>query len=133
MADDYGYDASQDYGYGDDAAGGDYGYGDSAGADYGYGDAAAGDYGYGDDAAAGGADYGYGDDAGAGGDYGYGDEEKPAKPETPPPQAAAPAKNRPKRRSSVTQFSLEADACGKDLDYDWKGKGGKDKNEAPKK
>ena len=53
------------------------------------------DYGYGDAAPA--EDYGYGDSAPD--DYGYGDAE---------PAAAPPSdKKRPKRRCSVTKFSLE--------------------------
>jgi pyruvate/2-oxoglutarate dehydrogenase complex dihydrolipoamide acyltransferase (E2) component len=119
MADDYGYDAN----YGDTA---DYGYGDSGGGaeDYGYGDsadAAASDYGYGDDAGG----YGYGDDdnggAGGGGDYGYGDAPPDEAPAAPAPTTAPEAKNRPKRRSSVTRFSMEAEACGNELDYNWNG------------
>jgi hypothetical protein len=91
---DYGYgEPEPDYGYGDDppAAATDYGYGDDAGGggeDYGYGDAAPG-----------GDDYGYGDAAPGGTDYGYGDDEP-----TPLPKAAG----RPKRRCSVTKFSLDS-------------------------
>jgi hypothetical protein len=89
---DYGYgEPEPDYGYGDEpAAETDYGYGDepAAEADYGYGDAAPeSDYGYGDAAPGGGEDYGYGDDA-----------------PTPLPKAAG----RPKRRCSVTKFSLDS-------------------------
>jgi hypothetical protein len=77
--------AEVDYGYGDV----DYGYGDSAPAtDYGYGDAAPSDqpdYGYGDAAPAEQMDYGYGDAA---------------------PEEAPPKDRRPKRRCSVTKFSL---------------------------
>lgn len=111
---DYGYgdDAPADYGYGDDAAPTDYGYGDGGAEDYGYGDAAPeADYGYGD--AAPDADpYGYGD-AAPEAEYGYGDE--PAPMEAP--------KTRPKRRCSVTRFSIEAEACDKPLDYGWQGDG----------
>jgi hypothetical protein len=78
--------AELDYGYSDQPM--DYGYGDAApDMDYGYGDANPDD-----------ADYGYGDactkpeDA----EYGYGD----AKAEEAPTR-------RPKRRGSVTKFSLE--------------------------
>jgi hypothetical protein len=90
---DYGYgEPEPDYGYGDEPAGEtDYGYGDepAAEADYGYGDAAPAtdDYGYGDAAPGGGEAYGYGDD-----------EPKPL------PKAAG----RPKRRCSVTKFSLDS-------------------------
>jgi hypothetical protein len=77
--------AEVDYGYGDV----DYGYGDSAPAtDYGYGDAAPSDqpdYGYGDAAPVEQMDYGYGDAA---------------------PEEAPPKDRRPKRRCSVTKFSL---------------------------
>jgi hypothetical protein len=77
--------AEVDYGYGEV----DYGYGDSAPAtDYGYGDAAPSnqpDYGYGDAAPAEQMDYGYGDAA---------------------PEEAPPKDRRPKRRCSVTKFSL---------------------------
>jgi hypothetical protein len=91
-----------DYGYGEPEP--DYGYGDEAPAatDYGYGDDAGGggeDYGYGDAAPGGGEDYGYGDAAPGGTDYGYGDDEP-----TPLPKAAG----RPKRRCSVTKFSLDS-------------------------
>lgn len=81
---DYGYgDSADDYGYGDAAPAEDYGYGDSAD-DYGYGDAApAEDYGYGDQAAA--EDYGYGDAV---------------------PEEVAPKRRTPKRRCSVTKYSL---------------------------
>jgi hypothetical protein len=87
---DYGYGEEPDYGYGDEpAAETDYGYGDepAAEADYGYGDAAPAtdDYGYGEAAPE--SDYGYGDDA-----------------PTPLPKAAG----RPKRRCSVTKFSLDS-------------------------
>ena len=61
----------------------------------GYGDAAP-DMGYGDGAPS--EDYGYGDSAPSE-DYGYGDSE-PAAP-------CAAEKKRPKRRCSVTKFSLE--------------------------
>lgn len=95
---DYGYedmgygDAQPDYGYGDGAPATDYGYGDgSPSTDYGYGDAAPSvDYGYGDDAPA--TDYGYGDSA-------------PAQPAEP--------KRRPKRRCSVTKFSLQSPEAAK--------------------
>ena len=123
-----------DYGYGDDAAA--YGYGDDAGADYGYGDdAGAADYGYGDDAGA--ADYGYGDapastDYGygdqGGDDYGYGDQGDPyGYGDTVPDEAPAPlppkTDKRPKRRCSVTRFSIEAEANNKPLDYNWTAEG----------
>jgi hypothetical protein len=89
---DYGYgEPEPDYGYGDEPAAEDYGYGDepTPEADYGYGDAAPAtdDYGYGDGGAPGGTDYGYGDDE-----------------PTPLPKAAG----RPKRRCSVTKFSLDS-------------------------
>ena len=89
--------AEVDYGYGDSAP--DYGYGDaSPDQDYGYGDAKPDeDYGYGD--AAPDQDYGYGD-AAPDQDYGYGD----AAPDEAPP------KRKPKRRCSVTKFSLDAEA-----------------------
>lgn len=74
--------ADVDYGYGDNTT--DYGYGDSApdSTDYGYGDSGAG--------AAEATDYGYGDDSGA--------------PQEPTPQ---PKGRRPRRRCSVTKYSLE--------------------------
>jgi hypothetical protein len=107
---DYGYGDQEDYGYGDAAPEMDYGYGDAAPEmDYGYGDAAPEmDYGYGDAAPE--TDYGYGD-AAPETDYGYGDT-APAKPEEDygygePDSAPAPQKDRrPKRRCSVTKFSL---------------------------
>lgn len=89
--------AEVDYGYGET----DYGYGDAAPADqtdYGYGDdaAPATDYGYGESAAQ--QDYGYGDGAPQDSmDYGYGDAE---------PEQVPPIDRRPKRRCSVTKFSL---------------------------
>mmetsp|Transcript_1659 Transcript_1659/g.3546 ORF Transcript_1659/g.3546 Transcript_1659/m.3546 type:complete len:142 (-) Transcript_1659:162-587(-) len=128
MADstDYGYGDNNDYGYGDSggSGGADYGYGDSN--DYGYGDSGAGggdtDYGYGDS-----NDYGYGDDAGdmgygdqGGQDYGYGDQPEPSAPSAAP-APSADGKKRPKRRCSVTKFSLEAEAAGKPLDYSGNG------------
>jgi hypothetical protein len=83
--------ASLDYGYGDAM---DYGYGDSAQPDYGYGKSQP-DYGYGEPQ----PDYGYGDDPKpASEDYGYGD----AKPDEPAPQED----RRPKRRCSVTRYSI---------------------------
>jgi hypothetical protein len=100
MADiDYGYgDATPDavdYGYGDAAPEPiDYGYGDSHNTDYGYG-ATSPDYGYGDAP----TDYGYGD---VSTDYGYGDA-APAPP-------VAPAARKPKRRCSVTKYSLVSSA-----------------------
>jgi hypothetical protein len=77
--------ASVDYGYGGDAP------------DYGYGDA---DYGYGDDAKPAQPDYGYADDPKPPSDdaYGYGD----AKPDEP----TAQEDRRPKRRCSVTRYSI---------------------------
>lgn len=99
---DYGYeDAEPDYGYGDSSP--DYGYGDAKpNEDYGYGDAKPDeDYGYGD--AKPDEDYGYGD-AKPNEDFGYGD----AKPDDAASAPAAPAGNRrPKRRCSVTKYSLE--------------------------
>ena len=107
---DYGYeDAEPDYGYGDVSA---YGYGDGSPdeSDYGYGDTKPDeDYGYGD--AKPDMDYGYGDakpdddnrysDAKPDKDYGHGTPPSPAAP-------AAPSENRrPKRRCSVTKYSLE--------------------------
>ena len=94
---DYGYgDAQPDYGYGEDM-----GYGDGApdSTDYGYGNSAPDntDYGYGDSAPA--TDYGYGD-AAPEQDYGYGDS-------SPTPAPPAPTKRRPRRRCSVTKYSLE--------------------------
>lgn len=93
-----------DYGYGDAAPSDpvDYGYGDDAApaVDYGYGDApaAAEDYGYGEAA----PDYGYGDAAPAppAQDYGYGDDAAPA---AEPSQES----RRPKRRCSVTRYTIE--------------------------
>jgi hypothetical protein len=89
-----------DYGYGEPEP--NYGYGDEPAAetDYGYGDepAAEADYGYGDAAPAT-DDYGYGDAAPVTDDYGYGNDEP-----TPLPKAAG----RPKRRCSVTKFSLDS-------------------------
>jgi hypothetical protein len=100
MADkvDYGY-GDVDYGYGDAHPSEDYGYGDAQ-PDYWYGDAMPEeDYGYGA------TDYGYGDSNpdedygyGATEDYGYGDADA-----QPVPQE----KRRPKRRCSVTKYSLE--------------------------
>lgn len=107
---DYGYgDSAPDYGYGDDNQ--DYGYGDGGGGeDYGYGDAAPDqDYGYGDGAPD--QDYGYGD-ASPDQDYGYGDE-------APAPLPTKAPEKRPKRRCSVTRFSIEAEANDKPLDYNW--------------
>lgn len=80
-----------DYGYGDSA---DYGYGDSQ-PDYGYGETEP-DYGYGDSKPDE-PDYGYGD-AQPSEDYGYGD----AKPDEP----ATQEERRPKRRCSVTRYSI---------------------------
>ena len=104
---DYGYgDAAPDtdYGYGDGAPDNtDYGYGDSQ-PDYGYGETQT-DYGYGDAQ----PDYGYGDQGNAADQYGYGDmgygDAAPA-----PPSAET---KRPKRRCSVTKYSLQsAPGCG---------------------
>ena len=85
---DYGY-GENDYGYGDGKPDdGDYGYGDAKPdepADYGYGDAKSDD-----------DPYGYGNAQPDNTDYGYGDSE-PAPPKT----------RRPKRRCSVTKYSLE--------------------------
>lgn len=54
-------------------------------------------------------------------DYGYGNAE-PDDAATPKPATTPdPNKKRPKRRCSVTKFSIEAEANKKDLDYDWKG------------
>jgi hypothetical protein len=109
---DYEYGDAADYGYGDSAPDStDYGYGDSApdNTDYGYGETEVDmgygqaepstDYGYqqtdyGYEAA---ADYGYGAT-----DYGYGDEPKEQEPAPAPPK-----KDRPKRRCSVTKYSLD--------------------------
>jgi hypothetical protein len=122
---DYGYGEeptpdTADYGYGDAAPEvADYGYGDAAPeTDYGYGDdaAPATDYGYGDDAAPANTDYGYGD-AAPESDYGYGD----AAPDAGPPPAPSKDDKRPKRRCSVTRFSIEAEACSTPLDYTWSG------------
>ena len=97
---DYGYgDAEPDYGYG----GQDMGYGDAQ-PDYGYGDQ---DMGYGDGA----PDMGYGD---AQPDYGYGDaspDEDYGYGDAPPPQPA-PEAHRPKRRCSVTKYSLTSAETG---------------------
>jgi hypothetical protein len=103
--------AEVDYGYGDGAPEVDYGYGESAPeTDYGYGDAAPGsaygygnsasepDYGYGNAAP---ADYGYGDAAPDSNGYGYGDAE-------PAPEPTR--RNAPKRRCSVTKYSLDVHA-----------------------
>jgi hypothetical protein len=105
---DYGYgDAgadNNDYGYGDAAPDGtdygygapdntDYGYGAPDSTDYGYGAPDSNDYGYGDQAPA--TDYGYGDQS----DYGYGDA---------PVEQPKPKKERPKRRCSVTKYSLDS-------------------------
>jgi hypothetical protein len=95
--------ADMDYGYGDASDMG-YGYGDAP--DMGYGDAAP-DMGYGDA-----VDMGYGDAADMGygdaGDMGYGD----AEPDDPNKavEPAAVEKRRPKRRCSVTKFSIEEDS-----------------------
>lgn len=123
-----------DYGYGDDAAA--YGYGDDA-PDYGYGDDAVPDYGYGDAA----ADYGYGDteDLGYGAteDYGYGDQGDPygygdAAPDEAPGPLPPKTEKRPKRRCSVTRFSIEAEANNKPLDYNWtEGQEGRPAESAP--
>ena len=85
--------ADVDYGYGDQN---DYGYGDS-GPDMGYGDASP-DMGYGDAAPDSSMDYGYGD-ATPDMDYGYDDA-------SPDPEPAPIEDKRPKRRCSVTKFSL---------------------------
>jgi len=136
---DYGYGddapvaSNADYGYGDDApaaANADYGYGDDApAADYGYGAPDTAEYGYGDTPA--GADYGYGDAPAADADYGYGDE--PAAPAPAPVRTAEEESRRPKRRGSVTRFSIEAEACDRPLDYNWEGQKeeGLDANGAP--
>ena len=86
-------------------------------ADYDYNDNV--DYGYGDDN----QDYGYGDQGGAE-DYGYGDQGDPygygdAAPEEAPAPLPPKTEKRPKRRCSVTRFSIEAEACDKPLDYNW--------------
>mmetsp|Transcript_2812 Transcript_2812/g.4498 ORF Transcript_2812/g.4498 Transcript_2812/m.4498 type:complete len:212 (-) Transcript_2812:221-856(-) len=107
---DYGYgdaapDSADKYGYGD------YGYGDAApdSADkYGYGDAAPDDaakYGYGDSQPSNGnnnsnTDYGYGD---AQPDYGYGDA---APTDYGSTDGDGEPKRRPRRRNSVTRYSL---------------------------
>jgi hypothetical protein len=72
--------------------------------DYGYGSPQP-DYGYGEDPKPAEVDYGYGDDAPVT-DYGYGDDEAAA----PQEQAAAAKSRRPKRRCSVTKYSLVATA-----------------------
>jgi hypothetical protein len=97
---DYGYGDQNDYGYGD--AEPDMGYG-VAEPDMGYG-VAEPDMGYGDAA----PDMGYGDAAPYSApamdeDYGYGD----ATPDAIP--AAPPVDKRPKRRCSVTKFSLASE------------------------
>jgi len=101
--------AEVDYGYGD-AGAEDYGYGDAnPDQDYGYGDASPDQgYGYGD--ASPDQDYGYGD-ASPDQDYGYGDA-SPDEPAAPEPVAAAqpPRRKGPKRRCSITKFSLEEGA-----------------------
>jgi hypothetical protein len=89
---------TEDYGYGDTTSP-DYGYGDAA-VEYGYGDADAAappdmDYGYGDNASAPNTDYGYGDDAGPG-------DVAPVKLPT--------ETRKPKRRCSVTKYSLVSTA-----------------------
>lgn len=83
--------ATVDYGYGDSP---DYGYGDTQ-PDYGYGETQP-DYGYGESKPDE-TDYGYGD-AKPSEDFGYGD----AKPDDPAPQE----ERRPKRRCSVTRYSI---------------------------
>ena len=88
---DYGYGDQNDYGYGDESP--DMGYGDAAPDDYGYGDASP-DMGYGDAS----PDMGYGD-AAPDMDYGYGDA-------SPDPVPEPKEDKRPKRRCSVTKFSL---------------------------
>jgi hypothetical protein len=87
--------AEVDYGYGDQE---DFGYGDAApDTDYGYGDTTQDmDYGYGDTPAPEQPDYGYGD-AAPEDDYGYGDSA---------PEPVPQKDRRPKRRCSVTKFSL---------------------------
>lgn len=97
---DYGY-GDVDYGYGDAAPDQDYGYGDAQ-PDYGYGDAKPSeDYGYGDAQ----PDYGYGD-AKPDEDYGYGDQVE----EKPKEEPKKPAGRRPKRRCSVTKYTLDETA-----------------------
>lgn len=114
--DDYGYGDAKpdtDYGYGDATPDTDYGYGDAT-PDMGYGDAAPDmgygdarpdtDYGYGDAApssaaASSQAEYGYGD---AAPDMGYGD----ASPDADRATELVETKKRPKRRCSVTRYSL---------------------------
>jgi hypothetical protein len=90
---DYGY-GDQDYGYED--AGPDMGYGEAS-PGMGYGDASP-DMGYGSAAPDSSMDYGYGD-ATPDMDYGYGDA-------SPDPVPAPKEDKRPKRRCSVTKFSL---------------------------
>lgn len=101
---DYGYgDTPVDYGYGDATPDTDYGYGDAKpDTDYGYGDAKPDtDYGYGEAApsSASHAEYGYGD---AAPDMGYGD----ASPDADRATELVETKKRPKRRCSVTRYSL---------------------------
>lgn len=101
---DYGYgDQNMDYGYGDQNNSADYGYG-SANVDYGYG--AQTDYGYGD-AEPTNTDYGYGDSGPSNIDYDYGNSETTEPSE---PAKSAPKPRRPRRRCSVTKYSLEETA-----------------------
>lgn len=85
--------AEVDYGYGDQN---DYGY-ETSGPDMGYGDASP-DMGYGNAAPDSNMDYGYGE-AAPDMDYGYGDA-------SPDPEPMPIEEKRPKRRCSVTKFSL---------------------------
>ena len=103
---DYGYgDAQPDYGYGDTT---DYGYGATDSTDYGYGAPDTTDYGYGapdtTDYGYGGQDMGYGDGAP---DMGYGDGAPDMGYGDTAPAPAPPKSRRPRRRCSVTKFSLE--------------------------
>lgn len=104
----YGPDSGEQYDYNDPSAM-DYGYGDTP-TDYGY-DETPTDYGYDETP----TDYGYGDSPG---DFGYGDAAPDEANENPAP-LPPPKEKRPKRRCSVTRFSIEAEANNKSLDYDW--------------
>lgn len=101
---DYGYGDTQntDYGYSNQNMDYDYAYGDqNITTDYGYEENTA-DYGY--DSQPSGTDYGYGDPEPSNIDMDYGDS-KPAEPAKPEPKA-----RRPRRRCSVTKYSLEETA-----------------------
>ncbi len=90
---DYGYAAQTDFAFGDSQPSSSYGESQPSNADYGYGDSAPSN-----------TDYGYGDSPPGNTDYGYGDSE-PAESVKEEPKT-----RRPRRRCSVTKYSLEETA-----------------------